>query len=179
MKLSRVSAGLAASVLAYPVALYIRSQRDRLALRSVPLTDHTKKEVSEYFRSVDLDRVRAVERDPLPVPAPPFRQLARRLGLDFPELSMVAAITLDDVIASRGPLAARLLFHELVHVVQFRLLGIHTFSKLYTRGLLSTRSYHRIPLERCAFELEERFATANAPFDVESTVAMWIENDLF
>ena len=72
-----------------------------------------------------------------------------------------------------------LLFHELVHSVQYRLLGVPRFSMLYVRGFLRTRSYEAIPLERNARELEGRFSAGRAPFDVESEVAASIERDLF
>jgi hypothetical protein len=72
-----------------------------------------------------------------------------------------------------------LLFHELVHVVQFRLLGVQRFARLYTRGFLSTGSYLGIPLERCARDLESRFAIDPAPFDVAAEVTTWIEADRY
>ena len=175
----RVFSASAVSVLAYPVAYYIRSQRDRLNDLGIALSTPTKTQLREYFRPADLDRTRVVESDPFPIPAPPFCKTARRLGLDFPDLSLVAAITLDSVIASRGPLGPSLLFHELVHVVQFRLLGVKTFAKLYTRGFLDERSYDGIPLERCAYELERRFTNHSERFDVEAEVAAWIERDRF
>jgi len=179
MRYTQLLLGSAASVLAYPVAYYIGSQRDRLKYLGIALSEPTKTQLAGYFRQADLDRTRVVESDPLPIPAPPFRRTARRLGLDFPELSQVAAITLDSVIASRGPLGSSLLFHELVHVVQFRLLGVKTFARLYTRGFLDTRSYDGIPLERCACELEHRFTNDPRPFDVEAEVAAWMERNRF
>ena len=128
---------------------------------------------------MDLHRARVVHSDPLPIPDPPFYPQLRRLGLDFPSPAMTAAITLDYVIASRAPMSLSLLFHELVHLVQFRLLGVRTFSRLYVRGFLAGGSYHGIPLERCAFELGHRFETDGQPFDVELEVGNWIKRKLF
>ncbi|HXN48529.1 MAG TPA: hypothetical protein VN893_17905, partial [Bryobacteraceae bacterium] len=65
------------------------------------------------------------------------------------------------------------------HVVQFLLLGITAFARLYTRGFLSTGSYAGIPLERSARDLESRFARDPAPFDVASEVAAWLEADRY
>src|SRR5208283_3841846 len=106
-----------------------------------------------------------LESDRLPIPDPPFRQAAHHIGLELPHPSHIAAITFDYVIASRQVLYPRLLFHELVHVVQFRLLGVTTFARLYTRGFLSGGSYLAIPLERCASDLEFRFDADSSPFD--------------
>lgn len=175
----RVVAGSAASVFGCPIGHYITSQRDLLHDSGIPLTRCIKSRLSDYFPRADLDRTRLVECDPLPIAAPPFRRTARFLGLYFPELPFVGAITLDHIIASREPLVPGVLFHELVHVVQFRLLGVDTFARLYVRGLLRGGSYEGIPLERCALELEHRFEIRCSPFDVEAEVRSWIKRDLF
>jgi len=169
----------AASVLAWPVAWYIRYQRDRLRDQGTALSADTKAQLRPYFASTDLDRVRILETDRLPIPALPFRRTARRMGLDFLDRRQIAAITFDHVIAAQQPLRPSLLFHELVHVVQFRLLGVGAFARLYTQGFLSTGSYAQIPLERCARDLESRFETDPVPFDVASEVAAWIEADRY
>jgi len=164
---------------AWPVACYIRYESDRLRHRGTALSEPSKTQFSPYFAVADLDRVRILETDRLPIPALPFRQAARHIGLEFLDPSRIAAITFDCVIASRQPLVPRLLFHELVHVVQFRLLGVSAFARLYIRGFLSGGSYLGIPLERCASDLECRFDTDPSPFDVESEVATWIEADRY
>ena len=46
------------------------------------------------------------------------------------------AITFDDVVVFHDPLTPQLIFHEMVHVVQYRLLGIDEFARLYVRGYL-------------------------------------------
>ncbi len=169
----------ASSLLAWPVACYIRSQRDRLNIRATALSADSKARLRPYFASADLDRVLVLETDRLPLPALPFRQAARRMGLEFLDPSQIAAITFDYVIASQQALRPGLLFHELVHVVQFRLLGVTAFARLYTRGFLAGGSYAGIPLERCARDLEYRFDTDPSPFDVASEVAAWIEADRY
>ena len=66
----------------------------------------------------------------------------------------MAAITFGDVVVSHGPLAALVLFHELVHVEQYRQIGIERFSELYVRGFLSGGGYDGTPLEANAYDLE-------------------------
>ncbi|MEO6758363.1 MAG: hypothetical protein ABIO24_02835, partial [Saprospiraceae bacterium] len=131
------------------------------------------------FSAGDLERVRIVERDPLPIPLPPFSGLVRSMGLDFPDISETAAITFDHVMATREAMGTGLLFHELVHVVQYRLLGVKEFARLYVRGFLRQRCYEKIPLECCAFELEARFCASSIPFRVEKEVGAWIERGRF
>jgi hypothetical protein len=97
-------------------------------------------------------------------------------------LKRMAGITLGRAVViapqapDRGIAWSRLLFHELVHVVQFSLLGIDEFVSRYVGGW--TRNgfrYRDIPLEQHAYELEARFAASPLiPFSVESEVGTWL-----
>lgn len=115
--------------------------------------------------------------DPLPIPDPPLTGVIRHLGFDFPSVAATAAITFDHVIACRERPTVSLLFHELVHTVQYRLLGIPAFARWYVKGFLATKSYRDIPLERCAFHLQFQFETQAEPFETEAEVAKWLELD--
>ena len=115
----------------------------------------------------------------LPIPEVPFRRFVERLGLSVPSAATIAAITFDDVVAVRDELTLRLLFHELVHVVQYRQLGVHSFARQYVSGFLSQGSYEDIPLEQCAYVLEERFARGTGAFRVEFEVRKWLARDGF
>lgn len=132
-----------------------------------------------YFSTTDLDRVRVLQADPLPIPEAPFASQLRRFGLDFPGVSTIGGITFDHLIAVRVPLTSALLFHELVHVAQYRLLGVDRFSRLYVRGFLQSGSYEGIPLERSAYDLESRFNLEKPAFSVEDELRTWIEQDRF
>lgn len=168
-----------ARLLSIPVAAYIRIHRDRLLPVGKPVALASREAVDGYFSPELLDTVRIVEADPLPIAQPPFSNAGRRLGLSYPGIEQTAAITFGPVIAAREPMDRSLLFHELVHVVQYQLLGVAGFARYYVRGLLRTRSYPAIPLEACAFELEARFQWQRAPFPVESEIASWIREARF
>ncbi len=170
---------VAALALSIPVQHYIRVQRNRLISHSVLLQGVEKIQLSPYFSADDIERARIVISDPLPVPDPPFAGVVRRLGFDFLSTATTAAITFDNVIACRKRPAISLLFHELVHTVQYRLLGVPAFARQYVRGFLATKRYRDIPLERCAFDLQFRFETQAEPFQVESEVAKWLAPDYF
>jgi hypothetical protein len=161
------------------VARYIEIQRDRLAPTAMPLPEISKLRLRQHFSDADLDRVRVVKVDPLPIPNPPFYPVLRQLRLDIPGPTLVEAITFDYLMAARESMGLPLLFHELVHVVQYRLLGVKGFARLYVRGFLAEGGYHAIPLERCATEMERRFITATEPFDVEAEISKWMEGGLF
>ena len=89
---------------------------------------------------------------------------ATRLGESIPlDFRVWAAITFDDVIVVNdaqvpGPPPHSVVFHELVHVVQFGMLGVEEFARRYIRRLAQSRfQYMAIPLETIAFDLQDRF----------------------
>jgi len=83
-------------------------------------------------------------------------------------------------VVSHEPFTDRLLFHELVHVVQYEKLGVVEFASKYVKGFLSGGSYEAIPLEMNAYELDARFAAAPAKgFSVASEVQTWIDRHRF
>jgi hypothetical protein len=92
----------------------------------------------------------------------------------------MAGITFEDVVVHVEPLTTSLLFHELVHAVQYKHLGLNGFAKRYVRGFLTGGSYEEIPLEKQAYGLEDRFIRdPSRPFSVEQDVAEWIRGDKF
>jgi hypothetical protein len=51
-------------------------------------------------------------------------------------------------------LTERALFHALVHVVQFQVLGLERYTELFVRGFVDTKFHFTVPLEAQAFSLE-------------------------
>ncbi len=171
------------------VAEYIRAQRSSYYARAAPLSFSDL--WSRFFRPVDLQRVRALPAGPPlsaasarskleeRVPNPPFYSQLKQLGFTgLPNFTAMAAITFDDVIVFHDPLTPQLIFHEMVHVVQYRLLGVDEFARLYVRGYLHG-GYEGTPLEVCAYQLDGRFLMGSVGFDVESEVRSWIANGRF
>jgi hypothetical protein len=98
----------------------------------------------------------------------------------LPDLPEMVAITFVDTVVSHEPFTDRLLFHELVHVVQYEKLGLAEFAAKYVKGFLSGGSYEGIPLERNAYELDGRFAAElTKGFSVASEVQSWIDGGRF
>jgi hypothetical protein len=87
----------------------------------------------------------------------------------------MAAVTFGDVVVSHQPFTDGLLFHELVHVEQYRQLGIPRFAELYVRGFLSGGGYDGIPLEINAYELSGRFERSpQTRLSVADEVGIWV-----
>jgi hypothetical protein len=63
-----------------------------------------------------------------------------------------------------------LFFHELVHVLQWSMLGRERFIALYMRGL-AKHGYRASPLEKMAYSLQAEFERGAAPFSVEMSVS--------
>jgi hypothetical protein len=109
------------------------------------------------------------------LPIQDFYPMLRSLGFNnLPDQSTMGAITFCDVVVSHEPFSNGLLFHELVHVEQYRQLGIPRFSELYVRGFLNGGSYEAIPLEVNAYTLGRRFESdPRRMFSVEDEVGRW------
>lgn len=112
---------------------------------------------------------------------PDFYPMLRSWGFDnLPDFAAMGAITFSDVIVAREPLTPGLLFHELVHVEQYRQLGVANFSALYVRGFLAGGGYDGTPLERQAYQLGAKFeANPATPFSVADDVSEWIRGGRF
>jgi hypothetical protein len=167
------------------VAAYIRQQRADYVGRSVPLT--FSELWTRFFSASDLERIRAVQAGSSSphagaierVPNPPFYADLEKFGFSgLPNFSTMPAITFDDVVVFHDPLTPQLIFHELVHVVQYRLLGIDEFARLYVRGYLHG-GYEGTPLEICAYDLDGRFIMGSVGFNVEAEVREWIAQGRF
>jgi len=109
------------------------------------------------------------------MPDPILYPLVRVFGIQgMLEMSSIGAITLIDVVAHPDELDLGTLFHELVHVVQYRVLGLKEFARLYVRGFLERGGYEGIPLERQAYQLGSRFERwPQRLFSVEEEVIRW------
>jgi len=130
-----------------------------------------------FFLPQVLDLTNVLVLHGIRVENPPFYPMLEGLGLgNLPDLSQMAAITFCDVVVSHVPFTDGLLFHELVHVEQYRQLGIPRFSELYVRGFLSGGSYDGIPLEVNAYALGRQFEV-NQQFSVAEEVARWVREE--
>jgi hypothetical protein len=103
-------------------------------------------------------------------PAPPLSQWGINEFLEFEKMEC-AGITYLDTFFSRNEMRGNEAhhLHELVHVIQWRVLGPRGFLMAYAEGL-SQSGYHGCPLEVMAYALEGVFRCSDAPFDVEQVV---------
>jgi hypothetical protein len=109
------------------------------------------------------------------VPVPPLSSMGLSRFGDFEKFDM-AGITYLNTYFVRTDQAhdESLHFHELVHVIQWRLLGPEKFLALYTDGL-ERFGYRNSPLEAMAYDFQDRFERYAQPFNVEAACQSLIQ----
>ncbi|HUL14658.1 MAG TPA: hypothetical protein VLV88_01580 [Terriglobales bacterium] len=159
------------------VSGYLRSQREQYVQMGKPIPVEQRAKMERFFPTSLLRRIMMVEMAGCRIENPPFYQEAKELGfVNLPEITHMASLTFDDVIVFHESLTERLLFHALVHVVQFHQLGVDTFTELFVRSFLRVNSHFLVPLEAHAFALDSKFAAnGERGFSVEEEVRQWIE----
>jgi hypothetical protein len=162
-------------VIALAASRYIEQHAKEHRPHTRKLSIREQEALGRFFAPDLLHRARVATAAP---PAPPrIQALASALGLPpLLEPDSTAAITFNNVIVHADPLSLRVLFHELVHVEQYRQLKVKGFARCYVSGFLRTGAYEQIPLERHAYELDEKYAANPARvFSVRDEVRRWIE----
>jgi hypothetical protein len=155
--------------ISWMAARYIAHHQRRLAGQGKPIPRDMRISLRDYFPAAVLTETKIVQAT---MPEPILYPLVRLFGIrGILEMSAIGAITLVDVVAYPEELDRGTLFHELVHVVQYRVLGLKRFAQLYVKGFLEEGGYMGIPLERQAYELGRRFERDSGKvFSVEEDV---------
>jgi hypothetical protein len=122
-----------------------------------------------YFTEKTLASAKVVLVDPLPMP--PLSSMGLVRFADF-QRGNFDGITYIDTLFLKPTQSNNetIYFHELVHVIQWRLLGPDRFLFLYANGL-ECFGYRQSPLEAMAYNAEKAFASSMAIFNVEKMVA--------
>jgi len=165
-----------AGILGWLGGRWIHRQRRLFGSRARPLTTQEHDDLAGFFDQELLAsvRIRAVEQVSRPWFVRPLAWLGLPLDMDF---RSAAGITFGDLILISGldpgrAVPTTLLFHEMVHVLQYQHLGIDGFARVYVRGWLENgRAYLAIPLEQEAYAQEDRFR-AGERFRVKTREAL-------
>jgi hypothetical protein len=172
---SRPDAGLV-EVFKSEGVLWIRSERERYRPEARPLSERDRQVLEAYFPDRVLDRAKVLVVRGFDNPG--FFSVFDQRGEPYPiDLRRASALALVDTVliamsASEGSMRDRLLFHEMVHLVQYEVLGLEEYMEGYVDSWAKNgRRYRAIPHEQQAFELAARFARSRGePFSVESEV---------
>lgn len=154
----------------YPLILaWISQTLAAHAPRAEPVMNRNFPRLGRYFSRRLLASAKVVTIDRLPVPPVGdwgLTQFAEWAGGEYGGITY-----LDTFFVTPGERANESLhFHELVHVVQWTVLGIARFVAAYAGGL-EKFGYRKSPLEAMAYELEDRFKSSPVAFDAERAVS--------
>jgi hypothetical protein len=176
MDLSKLSPAMI-SQLTTIVEGYITSSRTKFAPQAVPLTEAQRNAMQPYFPAEILQNARLCVLHGTHVPNPSMYSMAKLMGIrNLPDFSDMTAITFVEVVVSQKEFTDAMLFHELVHVVQYAQMGVSEFASRFVSGFIQGGSYEEIPLEKSAYLLEGRFSKdGSQPFSVDDEVRQWRE----
>lgn len=150
------------------VRTWMSSIRAEYLPQSLPVAALAFPGLPGYFSDAVLQSARVVTVTKIPFP--PILDLGL---IEFADMSRMAlsGVTYDDLIfVHRSLHTERIHFHELVHFVQWRTLGVDRFLLTYGLGVIE-RGYAHSPLEALAYDLQSQFDRGVPLPDLESLIA--------
>jgi hypothetical protein len=165
------------SQLASMVESYISDSRKKYAPQAVLLSEAQRAAMQPFFSATVLDSARLCVLHGTRVQNPSMYAMAKMMGIrNLPDFAAMTAITFVDVVVSHQEFTDALLFHELVHVVQYSQMDLKEFAARFVNGFIQGGSYEEVPLEKMAHALENRFSqNAAEAFSVDDEVRQWRE----
>ena len=158
---------------------WLNKQREAYLPSSVALDDHQKSKLNPFFPSEVLDRARILDLSLSneTLPYPPFYETVRAGGNRvLPDANHISGMPFVDVIAFNHRPTLRTLFHNLIHVTQFALVGTERFLRGYFKTLNEVGLWMVVPFEEQAYELDARYTRdPSNGFSVEVEVREWIK----
>ena len=121
-----------------------------------------------YFDHALLETAKFIPIDQVPMPPLSAMRLGRFEAFEQGNFHGVAYV--DRYFIKRTVVIEEALhFHELIHVIQWRLLGPEGFLRAHANGL-DEFGYENSPLERMAYDAEAAFRRSSPTFDAEKFV---------
>jgi hypothetical protein len=134
-----------------------------------PVTAKNFRRLPLYFSKAQIEAAKFVVVDRIPVP--PLSSMGLSRFKEFERGDYEGNAYLDTYFLKRARADDESLhFHEMIHLVQWRLLGAEAFLAMYADGL-EKFGYRNSPLERMAYDAQELFARSAPVFDAEKLVA--------
>jgi hypothetical protein len=146
-------------------------QRTLVAYEKVarPVASKNFRRLRLYFSRAQIEAAKFVVVDRIPLP--PLSSFGLHRFGEFERGDYDGITYLDTYFLKRRVADAESLhFHELIHVVQWRLLGAEFFLAMYAGGL-EKFGYRNSPLEKMAYDAQELFDRSKVVFDAEKFVS--------
>lgn len=171
-------AGLIAEAVAW-----VQQQRDKYHPLSEPLSESVKDKLRPFFSAEIIEqlRIKHVATTGETIPYPPFYERVRAGGSRVvPDAAHMTAMPFLDVALFNREPTLRTVFHTLVHVTQFSVVGLERVMKGYFQVLNESGLWMVVPYEEQAYQLDARYTKDPADvFSVEAEVREWLRNGKF
>lgn len=156
--------------IAYPkVQAWIQKTLADYEKHAQPVTSMHFARLPRYFDYDLLEAVKFIPIDQLPMP--PLSAMGLGRFAAFEQDNFNGVTYLDRYFIKRTVVTEEALhFHELIHVIQWRLLGPEGFLTAYANGL-DEFGYENSPLEKMAYDAEASFRRSSVIFDADKFVA--------
>jgi hypothetical protein len=171
-------AGLVAEAVAW-----MQQQRDKYYPLGEPLPEPEKRKLRPFFPGASLDRLRIkhVALTGETIPYPPFYERVRAGGARVvPDAAHMTAMPFIDVALFNREPTLRTIFHTLVHVTQFRMVGLEKVMSGYFQALNESGLWMVVPYEEQAYRMDARYT--KDPFDifsVDEEIREWLRSGRF
>jgi hypothetical protein len=156
---------------------WMQEQREAFLPSSLPLTEEQKAHLRLFFSTEILDRLRIAEASKTGqiIPYPPFYEKVRAGGARVvPDAAHMTAMPFIDVAVFNRKPTLRIVFHTLVHVAQFAIVGVGKVMQGYFEALNESGMWMVAPYEEQAYQLDARYTLSpKEAFSVESEVREW------
>ncbi len=159
---------------------WLNQQREKFRASGSSFTNIQKESLLPFFSAEILDRVRIVNlaQTGETIPYPPFYERVRAGGYRLvPDSAHMAAIPFIDVVVFNKEPTLRTIFHALVHVAQFEIVGIIRCMEVYFRVLNDSGLWMVVPFEEQAYQMDARYTRDPADqFSVEYEIREWLQS---
>ena len=166
-----------AALIAEMVA-WTRSEREKHYPRGQPLTENERNKLTGFFSPEILEsfRTRDLSQVPETIPYPPFYEKVRAGGTRMvPDAAHMTAMPFIDVALFNRPPTLRTIFHTLVHVTQYAVVGFERVMRGYFEVINESGLWMVVPYEEQAYQLDARFTADPASlFSVDQEVRDWM-----
>jgi hypothetical protein len=138
------------------------------AHRAVPVADLHFPRLVKYFSPERLANSKVVHADHIQMP--PLTQMRFPYFSDFENMKFIGITYKDTFFLAPGAYESESThFHELVHIIQWDILGPEKFLAVYAIYLLAF-NYDDSPLERMAYELQAMFDQGRSIPELENRI---------
>jgi hypothetical protein len=162
---------------------WVAQQRTFYRDRGQELSPEALSQFSRYFPGNLLQQVRLVMVPAINNPdfLEQYRSFLTLFRVPMLDFSLMSGITfVDTILLVDGAVTSdldSLVFHELVHAVQYDILGLDKFVEHFINGWVNQGfNYAAIPLEMDAYELQNRYESfPDEVFDVQEETAQRLD----